>query len=157
MDLQISEAREEDIPLLLQFIRDFAEFEKMIQEVKVDEESLRDSILDPENNIHVVIGRCHGEAVGYAAYFFNFSTFLGRPGLYLEDLWVKPQWRGHGFGKAILLHLARIARDRNCGRMEWAVLDWNQRSMAFFENLGGRRIEGWTFYRMERDALDNLD
>ena len=150
MALQIRLATVDDTPLILDFIRGLAEYERMLDQVEATEERLRASLFPIDGrapDAHCVIGSVDGVPAGFALYFFNYSTFLARPGLYLEDLFVKPEFRGAGLGKALLLHLAALAHDRGCGRMEWAVLDWNEPAIGFYQSLGARPVEGWTRYR----------
>ena len=154
--VQIDPAREEDIPVILLLIRALAEFERMSNEVVATEASLRASLFGPARSAEVVIARVDAEAVGFAVWFHNYSTFLGRRGLYLEDLFVRPEWRGCGVGRALLSHLARVAVARECGRMEWSVLNWNERAIGFYERLGAVPMADWTVYRLTGDALARL-
>jgi GNAT superfamily N-acetyltransferase len=143
----------DDIPLILGFIRDLAAYEKLSGEFVATEEKLRTTLFAEPPAAHVVIAEVDGQPAGFALYFFNYSTFLAQPGLYLEDLFVKPEHRGRGIGKALLLHLAKIAHQRGCGRMEWTVLDWNESAIAFYESLGARRRREWQLCRLTGDAL----
>ena len=154
--LAIDAARREDVPLLLTLIRELAEFEKLAHEVVATEALLEDSLFGPRPVVEAVLARVAGEAAGFALYYHNYSTFLGRPGLYLEDLYVRPEHRGHGVGHALLAYLARLATGRGCGRLEWSVLDWNRRAVEFYESLGARPVAGWTVYRVSGDALARL-
>src|SRR5436190_21408743 len=159
MPLDIRPATARDVPLILEFIRGLAEYERMLDQVKATEERVRASLFPAEGrppDAHCVIGSVDGEAAGFALYFFNYSTFLARPGLYLEDLFVKPEFRGAGLGKALLLHLASLAHDRGCGRMEWAVLDWNEPAIGFYEALGAKRLLDWQICRLDAEMLDRL-
>jgi GNAT superfamily N-acetyltransferase len=159
MPLSIRPARERDVPLILDFIRGLAEYEHMLEQVEADEERLRASLFPADARAapaHCVIGSVDGVPAGFALYFFNYSTFLARPGLYLEDLFVKPEFRGAGLGKALLLHLAALANERGCGRMEWAVLDWNEPAIGFYESLGARRLREWQLCRLDAAALARL-
>ena len=142
-----------DVPLVLAFIRDLATYEKLLADVVATEESLRLTLFGRQPAAHVVIAEVAGQPAGFALYFFNYSTFLARPGLYLEDLFVKPEFRGHGIGKALLLHLARIANERGCGRMEWAVLDWNEPAKGFYRRLGAVQLDDWRVMRLTGAAL----
>ena len=135
-----------DIPLILQFIRDLAEYEKLLDEVVADEATLEEWIFDMKE----------GKEIGFALFFHNFSTFLGRAGLYLEDLFVLPEYRGKGYGKQILQKLAAIAVQRKCGRLEWWCLDWNQSSIDFYLSLGAEPMSDWTVYRISGDTLQDL-
>src|SRR5919108_608302 len=132
MDITIRSATVEDVPLILQFIKALAEYERLASEVRATEEGLRDALFGSKPGAEVIIASVDGEPAGFALFFHNFSTFLGRRGLYLEDLFVKPECRGHGVGKRLLAHLAQLAVDRQCGRFEWAVLDWNESAIQFY-------------------------
>lgn len=144
-----------DVPLILEFIRALADYEKLPDEVTATEPQLL-ATLFPAGEApvaHCVLAFADGEPAGFAIYFFNYSTWLARPGLYLEDLFVKPARRGRGVGKSLLLHLAKAANARGCGRMEWSVLDWNQPAIDFYERLGARRLREWQICRLSGDAL----
>lgn len=145
----------EDCPLILQFIKELAAYEKMLDEVVADEATLERWLFDKEK-AEVIFAIAEGKEIGFALFFHNFSTFLGRAGLYLEDLYVKPEYRGHGFGKAIFKELARIAVERGCGRLEWWCLDWNQPSIDFYLSLGAKPMSDWTVYRLTKDRLEEL-
>jgi GNAT superfamily N-acetyltransferase len=155
-DFQISAATEKDVPVLVSFIRQLAEYERLSDQCIVTQEVLRESLFGRRRVAEAVIGYFQDRPVGFALFFHNFSTFLGRPGLYLEDLFVTPEMRGRGFGKALLVHLARLARDRGCGRFEWSVLDWNEPSIQFYKNLGAVPMDDWTIYRVSGEALARL-
>ena len=144
-----------DIPLILQFIRDLAEYEKLLDEVVADEATLEEWIFD-QKKAEVIFAMQEGKEVGFALFFHNFSTFLGRAGLYLEDLFVLPEYRGKGYGKQILQKLAAIAVERKCGRLEWWCLDWNQSSIDFYLSLGAEPMSDWTVYRISGDTLQDL-
>lgn len=144
-----------DIPLILQFIRDLAEYEKLLDEVAADEATLEEWIFD-QKKAEVIFAIEKGKEVGFALFFHNFSTFLGRAGLYLEDLFVLPEYRGKGYGKQILQKLAAIAVQRKCGRLEWWCLDWNQSSIDFYLSLGAEPMSDWTVYRISGDTLQDL-
>lgn len=144
-----------DIPLILQFIRDLAEYEKLLDEVVADEATLEEWIFD-QKKAEVIFAMQEGKEVGFALFFHNFSTFLGRAGLYLEDLFVLPEYRGKGYGKQILQKLAAIAVERKCGRLEWWCLDWNQSSIDFYLSLGAEPMSDWTVYRISGDILQDL-
>jgi len=146
----------QDVPVILQLIRDLATYERAPDEVTATEEQLVD-VLFGERPVAEVLLAFEGEsAVGFAVYFYNFSTWLGRPGLYLEDLFVKPEKRGKGYGRALLVELAKIARDRGCGRMEWAVLNWNEPAIKFYRALGAKPMDEWTVFRLTRDEIAGL-
>ncbi len=142
-----------DVPLILAFIRDLATYEQLLPDVVATEETLQQTLFGKAPAAHVVIAEVIGQPAGFALYFFNFSTFLAKPGLYLEDLFVKPEFRGNGTGKALLLHLARIANARGCGRMEWAVLDWNEPAKGFYKKLGAVPLDDWRVMRLTGAAL----
>ena len=145
-----------DVPVILGLIRDLAEYERAPNDVVATEESLGEVLFGKKPSAEVVLAMEGENAVGFAVYFFNFSTWLGRPGLYLEDLFVRPNSRGKGYGRALLVHLAQIARDRGCGRMEWAVLDWNEPAIKFYRSLGATPNEEWTIYRLTSDKIAGL-
>lgn len=148
-------ATRRDVPIILQFIRDLAEYEKMQSEVIATEEILTEWIFD-KNKAEVIFALEGDKEVGFALFFHNFSTFLGRAGLYLEDLYVKPEYRGRGYGKGLLQTLAGIAAERGCGRLEWACLDWNRPSIDFYLSLGAVPMNEWTVYRVTGDTLKAL-
>jgi GNAT superfamily N-acetyltransferase len=145
-----------DVPLVLALVRELAVYEKLDHEVVADEALLADSLFGPRANIEAVIAELDGTPVGFALFFHNFSTFLGRRGLYLEDLFVRPAARGSGVGRALLRHLAKIAVERGCGRMEWAVLDWNEPAIGFYHTLGAKCVDEWKIFRVTGDALHAL-
>lgn len=148
-------AKRDDISLILQFIKDLAAYEKMINEVVADEKTLEEWIFDKQK-AEVIFAVVDDEEIGFALFFYNFSTFLGRAGIYLEDLFVKPEYRGKGYGKAILKKLAVIAVERGCGRLEWWCLDWNKPGIDFYLSLGAEPMDDWTVYRITGDTLSNL-
>ena len=153
-DLRIQSATVHAAPIVLSVIRTLAEYERLGDEVVVTEDGLRESLFGERPVAEVVLARIGAEAVGFVVWFRTHSTFLGRPGLYLEDLFVVPQWRGRGIGRALLAHLARIAVAGGFGRLEWSVLDWNAPAISFYRNLGARPMDEWTVYRLTGDALD---
>jgi GNAT superfamily N-acetyltransferase len=153
---RIRPATAEDVPLILTFIHDLARYEKLEQEVVATEETLRTTLFGQPRFAEVLFGEEDGQPVAFALFFHNYSTFVGRPGLYLEDVFVRPEFRGRGYGKAMLARLASIAIERNCGRFEWAVLDWNTPAIAFYESLGARAVDEWTIFRMTGEALRKL-
>jgi GNAT superfamily N-acetyltransferase len=152
----IRTATEADVALILYFIRALAEYERLLDKCIATEEMVRETLFGTRRYAEVIIAEDEGEPVGFALFFHNYSTFLARPGIYLEDLFVKPEARGKGFGKALLAHLALLAQERNCGRLEWAVLNWNKPSIDFYESLGAIPMNDWTVYRLIGDALDKL-
>ena len=145
-----------DLPLIAQFIRDLADYEKLAHEVRFDEAKLGEKLFGPRPYAEVLIGEIDGEAQGFALFFHNFSTFEGRPGIYLEDLFVRPAARGSGLGKALLAHLATLCVTRDCARLEWSVLDWNTPSIQFYDSLGAKPQSEWIRYRMTGQALLDL-
>jgi len=149
----IEPARPEEVGLVLAFIREIAEYEKLASAVVTDEATLRESLFGERPAAEAVIGRHHGEPVGFAVYCHNFSTFLGRRGMYLEDLFVRPAERGKGFGLALFRHVARLAAARGCPRMEWSVLDWNTPAIRFYRALGAEAMDEWTVFRLTGEAL----
>jgi len=155
-DIRIDPATPADVPTIRALIRELAEFERLLHEANATEEQLRDSLFGPNPGAEVVIARIGDEVAGFALFFHNFSTFLGKRGLYLEDLYVRPQFRGKGCGEALLRHLAKIALERDCGRFEWSVLDWNQRAIDFYKSLGAVPMNDWTTYRVTGEALEKL-
>src|SRR5215472_12374178 len=155
-DIQIRPARVDDVPIILKLIRDLATYERAPHEVVATEAQLVD-VLFGKRPVAEVLLAFEGESpIGFAVFFYNFSTWLGRPGLYLEDLFVKPQKRGKGYGRALLVELAKIARDRGCGRMEWAVLDWNEPAINFYRALGAMPMHEWTVFRLTREEIAKL-
>lgn len=156
MTLRIETASERDIPLILSFIHKIAAYEKLSHQVTATEETLRASLFGPKPAAEVLLAYWDDTAAGYAVFFHNFSTFLGRSGIYLEDLFVEPELRGKGIGKALLRAVAKEAQQRDCGRLEWSVLDWNKPAIDFYLSLGARPMEEWTIFRMTGDAIDRL-
>jgi len=154
--ITIRAATEADVAQILAFIRELAEYERLAHAVVATEADLRRSLFGGERCAHVLLAARDSAPVGFAVYFYNFSTFVGRPGLYLEDLYVRPAARGLGVGRKLLLHLARIAVERGCGRMEWAVLDWNEPAIRFYRKLGAVPNDDWTTYRLSAEALGKL-
>ena len=144
-----------DVPLILYFIKELAEYEKLLDTVIATEESLEDHIFNKER-VEVLIAEENNTPIGFALFFYNFSTFVGRSGLYLEDIYIKPENRGKGYGKRIFKELAKIAVERNCGRMEWVCLNWNEPSIKFYKKLKAIPMDEWTIYRLSGDDLKNL-
>lgn len=166
-EVRIEPAEVRDVPVILSLIKELAEYERLADEVVATEDSVRESLFGAKPHAEAVIARALSrrsgaaakaghEAVGFAVWFYSYSTFLSKPGLYLEDLFVRPAWRGRGIGLALLRHLARIAIERGCGRMEWSVLDWNDPAIAFYRKIGARPMDEWTVYRLTGEALDRL-
>ena len=156
MTLRLRPADPSDLHVIAELIRGLARFEKLEHEVKFTEEMLAVGLFGPRPYAEAVLAEEDSLPVGFALFFHNFSTFLARPGIYLEDLFVLPEHRGRGIGRALLAHLARLAAERGCGRLEWAVLDWNSEAIAFYERLGARPNTDWTIYRVAGEALDLL-
>jgi len=153
---KIQSATIDDVPLILSFIKDLAIYEKLLHEVVATEELLKETLFGPHTPAEVVIGYLDEIPVSFALFFHNFSTFLGRPGIYLEDLFVKPEARGKGIGQKMLAYLAHLAKSRNCGRLEWWVLDWNETAIGFYKRLGAKPMDEWTVYRVTDQALNDL-
>ena len=145
-----------DVPIILALIRALATYERAPNDVTATEDGLSKVLFGEKPAAEVLLAFENETAVGFAVFFHNFSTWLGRPGLYLEDLFVRPEDRGKGYGRALLIHLAKIARDRGCGRMEWAVLDWNEPAIQFYRKLGAKRMDDWTVFRLKRDGIAKL-
>jgi GNAT superfamily N-acetyltransferase len=155
-DFEIRPARVQDVPVILGLIRELATYERAPDKVTATEEQLVDVLFGEKPVAEVLLAFEGKSPVGFAVFFHNFSTWLGRPGLYLEDLFVKPDKRGKGYGRALLVDLAKVARDRGCGRMEWAVLDWNEPAIKFYRTLGAKPMEEWTVFRLTRDGIAML-
>lgn len=156
MTLSIRPATPADLSLIAQFIRDLANYEKLADEVRFDEAVMGEKLFGARPYAEVIIGEIDGEPQGFALFFHNFSTFEGKPGVYLEDLFVRPAARGFGLGKALLSRLAAIAVERDCARLEWSVLDWNEPAIGFYKKLGARLMDEWTVMRVDGDALTGL-
>ncbi len=156
MKIRIVEAKEVDIPDILRFIRELATFEKLEHEVMATEETLRRSLFGERRYAEALFVEEDEERVAFTLFFHNFSTFIGAPGLYLEDLYVRPEKRGKGYGKMLLRHLAELALARGCGRLEWWALDWNRGAIGFYRSLGAEPMSDWTVYRLSGDALQRL-
>jgi GNAT superfamily N-acetyltransferase len=151
----IRPAVESDVKLILQFIKGLGDYEKLSHEVVATEEKLRKTLFQ-QKMAEVIIGEFKGEPVGFALFFHNYSTFLGQAGIYLEDLYIIPEIRGKGFGKTMLKHLAKLAVERDCGRLEWACLDWNEPSICFYKGLGAKALDDWTVYRVTGETLKEM-
>lgn len=154
--LRIVPATKADVPLILSFIKELAEYERLAHEVVATKEVLEETLFGERRYAEVLLAFLGTEPAGYALFFHSFSTFLGRPGLYLEDIYVRPQHRGNGIGKKFLSRLAQLAAERRCGRMEWAVLNWNEPSIGFYKSLGARPMDEWTVYRLSGDQIVRL-
>jgi GNAT superfamily N-acetyltransferase len=154
--LDIRQATGEDVPLILSLIKELADYEKLSHEVTATENSLRESLFGPRPYAEVLLAFLEGEPVGYAIFFHNYSTFLGRQGMYVEDLYVRPLLRARGIGKAMLQRVAQLALERGCGRLEWSVLDWNQPAIDFYKTIGAAPMDDWTIYRLVGKGLDSF-
>lgn len=154
-EFKIRIAKEEDTSLILKFIKELADYEKLLSEVVATEEILRESLFK-RNMAEVIIGELNGKPIAFALFFHNFSTFLGKPGIYLEDLYVKPAFRGREFGKQMLGYLATLCEERDCGRLEWWCLDWNKSSIEFYKKLGAESMDEWTTFRVTGENLKKL-
>ena len=156
MKIEISEATERDVAVILDLIRQLAEYERLADRVTATEDQLRRTLFSARPAAEVLLAAVDGETVGFAVFFSTYSTFLAKPGLYLEDLFVKPHVRGQGIGTALLARLAQLAVERDCGRVEWTVLNWNEPSIRFYESLGAVPLNDWTAFRLTGDALTKL-
>ena len=156
MSIRIQPATEADVPLILRLIGALADYERLTHQVVATEAALRETLFGDTPAAEVVIAYIDDVPVGFALWFYNYSTFLARPGLYLEDLFVLPEWRGHGVGRQLLTHLARVAVERGCGRMEWSVLDWNESAIGFYRKLGATVMEDWRICRLTGETLAAL-
>jgi len=155
-EIGIRRAMEEDVPLILSLIRELAGYERLSHEVYATEDLLRFHLFGERRTAEAVIGHHGDEPVGFALFFLSFSTFLGRPGIYLEDLYVRPEFRGTGIGRAMLAHVAGQAKERDCGRLEWSVLNWNEPAIRLYRGIGAVSMDDWTVYRVTGEALDEL-
>ena len=155
-DFQLRQATKDDCGLILSFIKELAEYEKLAHEVVASVDTLEETLFGEKPYAESVIGEYQNKPVGYALFFHNFSTFTGRPGIYLEDLYVQPTMRGKGFGKCLLAYLAKLAVERNCTRVEWSVLDWNEPSIQFYRSIGAIPMDEWTVQRLHGDALSSF-
>lgn len=153
---KIVKAQEEDVSLILFFIKKIAEYEKLSEEVTATEEILKQSLFGEKKYAEVLIAYYDDKPAGYAVYFYNFSTFLGKPGLYLEDLFVLPEMRGKGLGKTLFMHLIKLAKEKECGRFEWSVLNWNQPAIDFYKAFGARQMDEWSVFRIDKQTLDSF-
>lgn len=156
MNIKIIKAEEKDIPLILSFIKEIAEYEKLSDEVIATEESLRQSLFRNNPNAEVIFAYFDNIPIAYAVYFYNFSTFLGKKGLYLEDIFVKPEFRSNGIGKKLFLYLVELAVKNNCGRFEWAVLNWNESAIQFYKKFGAEPLTEWTTFRLTENQMREI-
>ena len=155
-EIHIAMATEDDLPIILAFIKGLADYERLPHECVATIDKLRDTLFSDSPDAEVLIARVDGKALGFALFFHSYSTFLAQRGIYLEDVFVDPPARGKGIGRALLAALARIAVDRNCGRIEWSVLNWNESAIAFYHSIGARPLDEWTTFRMSESALKDL-
>ncbi len=155
-DIIIRSCTENDTSLILNLIKDLAEYEKLSHDVTANENMIKDFLFGNKVYAECIIAEYKNVPAGFALFFHNFSTFIGKPGLYLEDLFVKPELRGNGIGKALLIELAGIARERNCARFEWSVLDWNEPAIQFYKGLGAKPMDEWTVFRLDEAGINNL-
>jgi len=156
IEVQLRPATAGDVGLVLRFIRELAEYERLADQVVATEAGLRETLFGPSPKAEVVFAMVDGAEAGFALFFHNYSTFLGRLGIYLEDLYVRPELRGRGVGSTLLRHLARLALERGCRRLEWTVLDWNEPALAFYRSIGAKPVEGWTVHLLAGDSLTKL-
>lgn len=154
--LTIRQSTIADVPLILSLIKEIAEYEKLLHEVTATEEDIKNSLFGERRYAEVIIAEYNGKPAGQALFFHNFSTFVGRPGIYLEDLFVRPEFRGKGVGKSLLLELIKIAKARKCGRVEWCVLDWNEPAINFYTKFGGVPMDRWTIFRTPEEKFDSI-
>ncbi len=155
-NIEIRKATVEDSSLILRFVTELAIYEKAEHEVKATESDIQESLFGSDSKTNAIICNINNEPVGFAVYFFNYSTWLGKHGLYLEDLYVSPEFRGSGAGKALLKHLAKIALSKNCGRFEWSVLDWNEPAIQFYQSIGAKPQAEWVSYRLTGKSLEEF-
>ena len=155
-EIRIRKATEKETPIIWSLIKEIAEYEKLSHEVTATEEKIRETLFGSKSYAEVIIAEYENEPVGQALFFHNYSTFLAQPGIYLEDLFVRPKFRGKGIGKALLKSLVKIAEERNCARVEWVVLNWNKPAIDFYKNLGAVPMDEWTTYRLTSDKYENL-
>jgi GNAT superfamily N-acetyltransferase len=155
-DVTIRFAIEEDVPLILSLIKGIAEYEKLLHEVIATEVLLSENLFGKRRTAEVILAYYKNEPAGFALFFHNFSTFVGKPGIYLEDIFIKPELRGKGIGKILLAYLGKLAIERDCGRIEWSVLDWNESAIQFYKKLGALPMEEWTVFRITSDRMKNL-
>ena len=153
---QVRSATESEVPVIFSFIKKLAAYERLSSEVVATEQLLRETLFGERRTAEVAIGYLEAKAVGFVLFFHNYSTFLGKPGVYIEDLFVDKDYRRRGYGRALLLHVARLAKERGCGRLEWAVLDWNQPAIGFYKKLGAVPMSEWTVFRVTGKRLDEL-
>ena len=156
MKTQFTQATKEDVSIILQFIKELAEYEKLSHEVVATEAILEESLFGERKVAEVIFAEIDNQKVGFCLFFHNFSTFLGKSGIYIEDIYVKPEFRGQGIGKQFFAHFAKLAKERNCGRIEWWCLDWNEKSINFYKSLGAKPMDEWTVFRLGTNEIDKL-
>jgi len=149
----VRSATENDVPIMFALIKELADYEKLSDQISTSEEQLKNTLFGVDSFVEVLIAEFEGKTVGYALFFKNFSTFLGKPGFYLEDLYVKPEMRGKGIGKALLNKIISLAKERNYGRVEWSVLDWNESAIDFYKKIGAKPLDDWTIFRLTSDKF----
>lgn len=152
----VRKATPNDVPLILHLIRELAEYEKLLHEVVADEETLHQNLFGEVQGPEVLIAEENSRAVGFVLFFHNFSTFLGKKGVYIEDLYIRSEYRGKGYGEKLLREICKIAAERNCGRVDWWVLNWNERAIRFYKKMGAKSMDGWTVFRLDEEALRHL-
>ncbi|MCH9631094.1 MAG: hypothetical protein S4CHLAM37_11070 [Chlamydiia bacterium] len=157
LDLKIRIAEKQDVPLILQLIKELADYEKLLHEVVADEETLHESLFNDSKGPEVLIAEEGEKSVGFVLFFHNFSTFLGRKGIYIEDLYVREEFRGKGYGEMILKKICSLAKERNCGRADWWVLNWNEKAINFYKKIGAKPMDEWTVFRLTEDVIEKLD
>ena len=155
-ELEIRPATRQDVSPILEMVKELAQYEHLLHTVQATEADLREALFGPRPAAEAVVADCGGRAVGFALFFSNYSTFVGRPGLYIEDLYVRPAHRGQGIGRALMIHIIRLARDRRCGRVEWAALRWNEPAIRFYEALGAKALDEWRLFRLTQEAMDRV-
>lgn len=153
---ELRQAEASDVSIILGFIRELAEYEKLLDQVKATEKNLQETLFGERPFAEVIIGELNSKPIAFALFFHNYSSFNGKPGLYLEDLYVQPKFRGHGYGKIMLSYLANLAVQRNCGRFEWSVLDWNEPAIQFYKKIGAKPMSEWIIQRLDGNALEKL-
>ena len=156
MDFSIAPLTQAEIPLLLDMIRELARFEKLEHEVEATVDSLQNALCGPQTAARALLARCGGEPAGYALYFFTFCSFAGRPGLWLDDLYVRPQFRKHRLGRALIQQVAEVGAEHNCARLEWIALGWNEHALSFYRDIGARVLNDWVLLRMDSDGIKRL-